>query len=192
MGRKSSKEVILDAAFELVEEAGYDGATIDAIIAKAAIARGTFYYNFKSKEAVIVALARHKFRPLADRVEAALESGSSPLDALEMLVTGTMQWNLDHPRFAEAMIRCSQTELGKSLPLDPNNPTSFRSFVTGVITRGQEEGSIRDDMPAPMLAVMLTSLLLHGIASWLYAPTRPDLQDWGRKALQLFWEGCRQ
>lgn len=192
MGRKSSKEVILDAAFELVEEVGYDGATIDAIIARAGIARGTFYYNFKSKEAVIVALARHKFRPLAERVEAKLESGASPLDALEVMVGQTMQWNLDHPHFAEALIRCSQTELGKSLPPDPNNPASFRSFVAGLIARGQEEGSICNDTPAQMLAVMLTSLLLHGIAAWLYAPTKPDLQVWGQKALQLFWEGCRK
>lgn len=191
MARKSSKEVILDAAFALIEEAGYDGATIDAIIARAEIARGTFYYNFKSKEAVIVALARHKFRPMAEAIEAKRAAGDNVRACLEMLVTQTMAWNKAHPKFAEAVIRFGQSEVAKSLAPDPDNPYSFRTFVAGLIAEGQAEGAIRRDIPAPMLSVMLTSQLLHGVAAWLFAPTKPDLMDWGDKTLMLFWEGCQ-
>lgn len=47
---------LLDAAFELFSFAGYEKTMIIDIVKKAGVAKGTFYYYFDSKEAVLEAI----------------------------------------------------------------------------------------------------------------------------------------
>ncbi|MEM1485585.1 TetR/AcrR family transcriptional regulator [Oscillospiraceae bacterium PP1C4] len=47
---------ILDAADELFAQKGFDGTSTNDILEKVGIARGTLYYHFKSKEAIMDAL----------------------------------------------------------------------------------------------------------------------------------------
>jgi AcrR family transcriptional regulator len=47
---------ILAAAGELFQSQGFQNTPVDAIIRKAGIAKGTFYYYFKSKEDILAAL----------------------------------------------------------------------------------------------------------------------------------------
>jgi TetR/AcrR family transcriptional regulator, transcriptional repressor for nem operon len=50
MGSPETKERILAAAKDLFLSQGYAGTTVDAICAKAKLTKGSFYYFFKSKE----------------------------------------------------------------------------------------------------------------------------------------------
>jgi AcrR family transcriptional regulator len=44
---------ILDVAYSLFSEKGYDSTSVADILAKTGIAKGTLYYHFKSKEAIM-------------------------------------------------------------------------------------------------------------------------------------------
>ncbi|MFA6962806.1 MAG: TetR/AcrR family transcriptional regulator [Opitutaceae bacterium] len=56
MGRTSNaKELLLDAALDLIWERSYGVVTIDAICEKAGVKKGSFYYFFESKSALAVA-----------------------------------------------------------------------------------------------------------------------------------------
>lgn len=70
------KNEILDAAEELFGEKGFEGTSTKDILEKVGIARGTLYYHFKSKEAIMDALIeRYSTRILsAARVIAADKS----------------------------------------------------------------------------------------------------------------------
>ncbi len=48
---------LLDAAQALFYDQGYESTTVDAIINKVGVAKGTFYYYFDSKVALLNALA---------------------------------------------------------------------------------------------------------------------------------------
>lgn len=50
---KSKKEQILDISFSLFLEKGYDNTSISDIVTSLDIARGTLYYHFESKEAIM-------------------------------------------------------------------------------------------------------------------------------------------
>lgn len=79
VARAERRRQILAAAKHVFAEAGYHGATIGAIIERAAIARGTFYLYFESKEAVFGALldeAMHQLRTRIVRVDT--EAGAAP------------------------------------------------------------------------------------------------------------------
>jgi len=70
--RAERRRQIVDAAKDVFAEVGYHEASINAIIEKAAIARGTFYLYFESKAAVfdsILDLAMSELRSRIRRID---------------------------------------------------------------------------------------------------------------------------
>lgn len=55
--KKSSRELLLEAATELIRTNGYSSTTVDNLCEKAGVSKGTFFHNFSSKEDLAVAAA---------------------------------------------------------------------------------------------------------------------------------------
>lgn len=56
---KNRKQGLIKLAYELFIKEGYDNVSVDEIIVKANIAKGTFYYYFKSKEEMLGQVAEY-------------------------------------------------------------------------------------------------------------------------------------
>lgn len=77
------RERLLDAAEGLFRGAGFASVGIDAIIARAGVAKMSLYKHFKSKDALIAAvLARDGVRRRAAIEEGLERAGASPVDRL--------------------------------------------------------------------------------------------------------------
>ncbi|MFB9313545.1 TetR/AcrR family transcriptional regulator [Nocardioides plantarum] len=70
---RTSRERMVDAAFALFDEQGYDATTVEQIVERAAVSRSTFFRAFGSKDDVI--FPRHD--ELQARIEARLDTGTS-------------------------------------------------------------------------------------------------------------------
>jgi AcrR family transcriptional regulator len=68
------------AALHLFTQAGYHATTVEAIAARAGVAKGTFFVHFPTKDAVILELVRIQTRAAIAARTAALSAG--PLSAL--------------------------------------------------------------------------------------------------------------
>jgi TetR/AcrR family transcriptional repressor of nem operon len=55
--KKPSRELLLEAATELIRTNGYSSTTVDDLCEKAGVSKGTFFHNFSSKEELAVAAA---------------------------------------------------------------------------------------------------------------------------------------
>lgn len=53
-----TRNAIMDAAQGLILETGYSAASVDAVIARAGITKGAFFYHFKSKAELALALVQ--------------------------------------------------------------------------------------------------------------------------------------
>lgn len=56
--KKPSRELLLEAATELIRTKGYTSTTVDDLCAKAGVSKGTFFHNFSSKEELAVGAAK--------------------------------------------------------------------------------------------------------------------------------------
>ena len=56
MPRKSVKNAILEAAFEIIENGSSSQLTVDAVINRARVSKGGFFHHFESKEALLKAM----------------------------------------------------------------------------------------------------------------------------------------
>lgn len=55
--KKPSRELLLEAATELIRTQGYTSTTVDDLCEKAGVSKGTFFHNFESKEDLAIAAA---------------------------------------------------------------------------------------------------------------------------------------
>jgi AcrR family transcriptional regulator len=74
------------AAIELFEARGYHDTTIDAIVKRAGVAKGTFFVHFATKDAVISELVSRQIRGARRARGAAIDAGAGPLAGLRATV----------------------------------------------------------------------------------------------------------
>jgi AcrR family transcriptional regulator len=78
--REDTRRKLLDVAAKLIADRGYRGTTVAAVVARAGLSKGTFYWHFKSKEHLLLAvLAERIDRPLLELIER-LKSASAQED----------------------------------------------------------------------------------------------------------------
>lgn len=99
----ATRERLLDAAVELLEEGGYAAASVAAITARSDVAAGALYRHFSSKSELFVEV----FRAVADDELAALhEATTGPGTVVEKLDTIVREFTLgalEKPRIAWAL-----------------------------------------------------------------------------------------
>jgi len=75
--RSATLDRLFEAAVELLGERGYSGATIDDIVERAGVAKGTVYYHFRSKSELVAALLDDGLRTLSDPFRAEIEGAEN-------------------------------------------------------------------------------------------------------------------
>lgn len=83
MKKEIRKKELIKTAYELFITRGYENTSIDEIIAKAGIAKGTYYYHFESKEQILEEVINMM---IDEGVERAKQVVNSPLKIEEKLI----------------------------------------------------------------------------------------------------------
>jgi AcrR family transcriptional regulator len=67
---QDTRGTLLDAAAKLIARRGYRGAAVDDILLSTGLSKGTFYWHFKSKEDLLLAVLEERIdRPLYELIE---------------------------------------------------------------------------------------------------------------------------
>lgn len=78
----SRKEEILDRTFELVQDHGIGGLTVRLIAEKVGVTEGALYRHYRSKEAILVALAERIERMLLGPIRKLAKGPGSPRERI--------------------------------------------------------------------------------------------------------------
>lgn len=118
MSEKKPKEIrvdsIITAAVEEFLEKGYDGASVNAIAAKAGVSKGGFYHHFPNKEVLLMKANEKLSEPIVEMAARAMENKSA-LNGLESYIEEYLHYWTEHPRelsfFFLSMSRSFESEL---------------------------------------------------------------------------------
>ncbi|MFQ7310859.1 TetR/AcrR family transcriptional regulator [Sellimonas sp.] len=141
--RKSVKDRIVSAAWDLFYEKGYDDTTVDDIIRLSNTSKGSFYYYFDGKDALLNTLST----VLDEHYKILREELSPEMDHFEQL----MFLNYKAHSFMENSIKVDllaslySTQLiskGDRSLLDQNR--EYYKLVASIIEEGQKAGEIND------------------------------------------------
>ncbi len=150
----STREELLRAARELIEEGGYGAASVVAITARAGLAAGTLYRHFPSKERLFVEV----FRSVCDRELEAMRQPASKRDTphherLEMVLATFAQRALRRPRLAWALL---------AEPVDPlvdAERLAYRSRYAELIAQCLQAAVAAGELPEQDVALTAAALV---------------------------------
>ena len=92
----ATRERLFEAAVELIGERGYHGTTVDDIVARAGVAKGTVYYHFAGKTELFHALLTDGLDKLSDAFRAEIEDNEDPREALRCIVEAELRFIHDY------------------------------------------------------------------------------------------------
>jgi AcrR family transcriptional regulator len=111
--RRETLQRITDAGTRLFIAHGYEGTTLDAIAAEAGISRRTFFYYFKSKDEILLAMQAG----LGDMLAAGLAQeppGQTPLQAIRnVLVRMSAAYDPAEMLILDRLMRSSETVMAR-------------------------------------------------------------------------------
>ncbi len=186
----NTKSRIVDAAWKLFYEQGYEDTTIEQIILESGTSRGSFYHYFTGKDALLGSMALlfdEKYEELAHDLDPDMDA----LDALaylshELFVMIERRVDMD---LLTRMMSTQLTKNGEKQLLD-HNRTYYR-MLRSILTRGQERGEISGDRSVAEL-VRLYAMVERGILyDWCMYRGEFSLASFGDTALALFCGGLR-
>lgn len=141
------KDQILDISLALFLEKGYDKTSITDILERSGIARGTLYYHFESKEAIMDAIIERASRKILEGAEAIPTNASMSADEkLIALLTGL---NMDQLSEGELMIDYLNRPQN-ALFHEKSNRHLIRTvapLLAEILRQGKEEGIFDNPFP---------------------------------------------
>jgi AcrR family transcriptional regulator len=161
---------ILHAASELFNEIGYASTSVDSIVRNAGIAKGTFYYYFKSKDEVLAALAQQLCAEMVARSQ--IIADDPQLGAIEKfcaIIAAQNQTVEDGQALVEDLHRPENRALHERSNIE--TVLAFGPILATVVEQGNQEGVFQVDDPLSTVQFILAgSLFLFGHQMFTWTP----------------------
>ncbi|MDH4556237.1 TetR/AcrR family transcriptional regulator [Pseudomonas sp. BN417] len=147
---------LLAAAITVIAQEGYAGASMRRVAQHAGCTTGAVTYYFANKEEMVGAVAQNLF----DRVDALLEINREQLD-IKSLIEQWLEWiSSDEPDnwLAWLQLLTHARHEPAFAGIIKQRYARFREVFTSVLEEGQNQGKIRDDIPADLLADQVSAI----------------------------------
>jgi AcrR family transcriptional regulator len=169
---------ILDAAKAVFAESGYHGASINAIIERAQIARGTFYLYFESKAAVfdsILDQAMAELRARIQRIEVDDPNAPPPQVQLRAQLVATVEYIVGDRALATLLLKAGHTPDADAALRLGQFFEDIRVLIVRALETGVEIGLVRKCHPDLVSAALLGSV--RGVIELLVDSEHPPNVD---------------
>lgn len=158
---EATRLTILQKAFELIYTQGYQTTSIDDILASTNVTKGAFYYHFKNKDEMGLAIINELMKPLSAGFPEAMEADEDPLNAIYNMVYGLLMEN----QFLKVEYGCPAANFTQEMtPWNAgfskmlNELTSqWMKVMAAAITKGKEKGYVRKEVNAQQVTLFVMS-----------------------------------
>lgn len=157
------QKIILKAAAEFAKN-GYDRASVDNICLAAGVAKGTFYYHFKSKEEILEAILTEGEKKFEEILAKKVEKIKSAVDKFKAMVAAEREFIAEYRDYFRVFI-------GEIL----EKKKRFLSMES-VIKEGVVSGAFRKDLEVKKTV---------SAVFWLIAMTSLNGEEQGQEELLL-------
>jgi AcrR family transcriptional regulator len=171
-----NRDRLLVSARSLIAQQGVD-ASLEEIARQAEVGVATLYRNFPTRDDLVHALydlALAQLHAVRDEIEAA----PTPWDALVLYTERVAEWLVADPALPPILRRIAQLEPAA------RPAAEFDGFIASLVARAKKDGTLRRDVDAIDLAVLVTMVGSLGSLGAGYAG------QW-RRQLSIVLDGLR-
>jgi AcrR family transcriptional regulator len=186
---------LLDAAIWTFARKGYRRAAISDIIARAGVARGTFYLYFPGKESIFLAI----LDDFHERLHRMLQAPEPPVPLAEhngraMLQRTLRRWLQQFAAHRDAAV----VVLKEATSIDPRfEAGALRIRELGLayfaerFRRCQRRGLMSDTVPADVLAQLQMGMIDAAVSGYVLGAVSTDVDALARQLAMFAWNGLR-
>jgi AcrR family transcriptional regulator len=190
------RQQLLEAATWVFARKGYRRAAVSDIIARAGVARGTFYLYFKSKEEVFLAIVEdfhgRVTRAIADADQVPPFDASAGPRAL--LHASFRRWL----EFFAAQRDAATVILKEASSIDPRFEKGFADlrrsavdFFTARYQRFQDQGFVRTSIDPALMAHLLIGMFDELLNAFVLREPHTDLDALAGQLADFEWNGIK-
>ena len=159
------KELLLEAALAEFSRHNYEQASLNTILETSGVGKGNFYYHFKNKETLFLAVLERLLQAKLDFLSTRsgyIEAGSGIFSLLRAHGRLSEEFALTDPRIEGFLYRLSN-ELPACMQDKVNAlmGKSSASYFRDMVSAAREGGEIRDDLPVDFISRLLTFLFTN-------------------------------
>ena len=161
---KKRKQELLDIAYNLFLQKGYENTSVDEIILNAQIAKGTFYYYFKTKEQMLEEVIDRMVEEETKQAEAVLGMPISTLEKIPV-VLGSFQPKVEENTIVTALNQPENLLLHDKISRKIQE--SAVPILSQLVEEGNKEGIFRcDHIPSRVKMLLILSNKLFDDSSF--------------------------
>ena len=188
--KKSEKyEQILEAAIRVFARQGYYNSTISQVAREAGVGDGTIYLYFKNKDDILDNFFSYKTTQIFSQFKDEVARCANALDKLERLVACHLK-EFEQNRDL-AVVYEVETRMRRHLSDEKLKEMSRMYFdlVAHIVDQGQNEGTIRQNIPIHLVKQYLIGAVDEVITTWLYSSREYQLASMAEPLVDLFING---
>lgn len=185
------KNEILDAALEVFSKEGLSEASVDDVVRRSGLSKGTLYWYFKSKDRLVGALMKRFFSRELAKVRSLKDDTGSVRDRLlrySREIVGEMKRMPRALTFEFYAVAIRRRSVRKFLG---ERYVEYCEELASVIREGIERGEFRQT-DAATLAAAITGLCEGLILLWAINPEAFPFEKRFEQSLTIMLEGVRQ
>lgn len=192
---EATRLTILQKAFELIYEKGYQVTSVDDIIATTKVTKGAFYYHFRSKDEMGLAIINEILKPsLTQSFIDPLQKEGDPLEGIYQLFHHLLMKD----QFLKVEFGCPASNFTQEMA--PWNKlfsealedltTRWEKLLIATIENGKKQGAVRKDVNARQVIRFIMSGY-WGIRNFGKLSNSRDAYKPWLKELKSYLEGLR-
>ena len=193
MGKKNSRNTkarIVNAAWKLFYEQGYEDTTVEDIIFESETSKGSFYHYFDGKDALLSSLSvlfDEQYEELMERPDLPENS----VDLLQYLNRALFE-TIENRVSIDLLSRLFSSQLvtrGQRHLLDRTR--TYYKLLRRVISEGQEKGEIRREFTVEEISRAYATFERGLMYDWCLSGGEYSLPDYAGKMMPLFLKSFR-
>ena len=176
---------IIEAAWKLFYECGYEETTVDEIIETSKTSKGSFYHYFDGKDALLKELS-YLFDDKYNALAPTLDPSANSFETL-MLLNRELFTMIDNSISMELLARLYSSQLvtrGEKHLLDRNR--TYFKLLRQIVARGQQAGELRDDIPATEIVKRYAMCERSLIYDWCLCNGEYSLSAYAKEIMPAF------
>jgi TetR/AcrR family transcriptional regulator, cholesterol catabolism regulator len=169
--KAQTKEKIYSAALVLFMEKGYDQTTVQEIVDKADVAKGTFFAHFPAKDDILAYLGEQRVMVMEDMLTNTLGQETSAKEKFVRLLTVLGEMNEKNRATTELLSRqILRRLLSEGMEKEKTNQVKLKELFIKIFKEGQQNGEFRPNLNLEQAADSLISIYFFTLIQWLEKP----------------------
>lgn len=189
-GKRNVKSRIVSAAWQLFYEKGYNGTTVDDIIALSGTSKGSFYYYFSTKDELLNTLSvilDEYYEELDVEMDPELNSYDKLLylnDKMHTMMEEKISMDLLASLYSTQLVTAGDNSL-----LDRNR--KYYQLISRIVDEGQKRGQIRSDISVNAFTKYYSMCERALVSDWCMNKGSYSLSEYSRECMPIMLEHFR-